>query len=82
MAAPCASTRTAVSWCRTARSPGNCSLEHQTEWVADLTGVSGYVRLFVHDGGRRGGRPIAVLDPPMANLRLVPPPPQVPQVQW
>ena len=54
--------------------------EHQTEWVADLTGVSGYVRLFVHDGGRRGGRPIAVLDPPMANLRLVPPPPQVPQV--
>lgn len=56
--------------------------EHQTEWVADLTGVSGYVRLFVHDGGRRGGRPIAVLDPPMANLRLVPPPPQVPQVQW
>lgn len=55
--------------------------EHRTEWVADLTGVSGYVRLFVHDGIRRG-RPIAVLDPPMANLRLVPPPPQAAQVQW
>ncbi|GAA3031452.1 hypothetical protein GCM10010528_10810 [Gordonia defluvii] len=48
-----------------------------TEWVADLTGVTGYVRLFIHDGTRRNGRPIAILDPPMANLRLLPPgPPQ------
>ncbi len=44
---------------------------HTTEWVADLTGAPGYFRLFVHDTGRRGGRPIALLDPPMANLRVV-----------
>ena len=62
---------------------GTAPGEHQTEWVADLTGVSGYVRLFVHDGGRRGGRPIAVLDPLMANpcgschRRR-----RFPQVQW
>lgn len=55
---------------------------HETEWVADLTGVNGYVRLFVHDVARRGGPPIALLDPPMGRLRLVPPPPQVAQVQW
>ncbi|GAB08670.1 hypothetical protein GOARA_015_00080 [Gordonia araii NBRC 100433] len=51
-----------------------------TEWVADLTGVVGYVRVFVHDTERRGQRPIAMLDPPMPGLRLLPPAP--PRGEW
>ncbi|WP_161928738.1 hypothetical protein [Gordonia crocea] len=59
--------------------PGRMS----TEWVVDLTDFTGYVRLFVHDGSRAGRRPIALLDPPMGVLRLVPqPPPPAPEAQW
>ncbi|MFT4201912.1 hypothetical protein, partial [Gordonia sp. (in: high G+C Gram-positive bacteria)] len=78
--------RTLRVYDRTSRLVPHCQIvgelaavRQATEWRADLTGMGGYVRLFVH-GQPRGGRPIAILDPPMARLWV--PPPARAQAQW
>ncbi|GAB19902.1 hypothetical protein GOEFS_096_00790 [Gordonia effusa NBRC 100432] len=47
-----------------------------TDWLVDLTGIEGYIRLFLSENDRR--RPIALKDPSMNLLWLPPAPPPGP----